>query len=365
MRHRAWLVLATALALPQVAAAAEDNLSMVDPASPPAGSIRELFYLVLAITGGIFVIVEGLIVYCLFRFRRRTDIPEGDPPQVYGSNPIEIAWTVGPLLIVFVLFMIVVRYVGEINAGAREPPPKDSKWVYVTVVGHQWWWEYRLFNNPEDQDKNRNGVRIANELHVPVSRPGGPPEKRRRVILRLESVDVIHSYWVPRLAGKTDVVPNKTNWMWFEPREKGLFLGQCAEFCGTQHAGMLIRVYADPEDEFQTWLANQRKNANEDLNKAERKGKEVFLSQACVNCHAVRGTLARGTFGPDLTHLKSRQTLVTGLVVNDRKNLTDWVRDPQEGPDHMRGIKPGCLMPNMHLSDEQVKQIVTYLEALK
>jgi cytochrome c oxidase subunit 2 len=337
------------------------NLSIFDPASPPAESIRSLFILILAITGGIFVVVEGLLLVCIFRFRKRDTSLDTEPPQVYGSNPIEIAWTILPLLIVFVLFLIVIRYVGDIKAAPRRPPA-GGRPLYVTVVGHQWWWEYRLYDNQEDQQNDRNGVRIANELHVPVS---DDPRVRRPVYLKLESVDVIHSFWVPRLAGKTDVIPNRGNIMWFEAREKGLFLGQCAEYCGTQHAGMLIRVIADTVEEFQDWLRGQREPANENLSDPERAGKAAFLGQGCVNCHAVRGTPARGTFGPDLTHLRSRETLVTGLVRNDRKNLTEWVRDPQKSPDGKRGIKPGCLMPNMHLRDERVELIVGYLEALK
>jgi cytochrome c oxidase subunit 2 len=345
-----------------LAASAPYNLSVFDSASPPADSIRSLFILVLAITGGIFLLVEGVLLYCIIRFRKRGSGPASEPPQIYGSNPIEIAWTVGPLLIVFVLFLIVARTVGEINSVPHQAPPPGAKPVYVTVVGHQWWWEYRIYDGREDQEADRNGVRLANELHVPVS---DNPTSARPAYLKLQSADVIHSFWVPRLAGKTDVIPNQDNFMWFAAREEGLFLGQCAEYCGTQHAGMLIRVIAQPEEQYQAWLSNQKQPANGELSEKARAGKAVFLAQSCVNCHTIRGTSARGTFGPDLTHLKSRETLASGLVANNRENLTDWVRDPQQGVDGKPGIKSGCLMPNMQLSEIQVERIVDYLEALK
>jgi cytochrome c oxidase subunit 2 len=345
-----------------LAASAPSNLSVFDSASPPADSIRSLFLLVLAITGGIFFLVEGVLLYCIIRFRRRGAGPASEPPQIYGSNPIEIAWTVGPLLIVFILFLIVARTVGEINAVPHKAPPAGSNPVYVTVVGHQWWWEYRIYGCREDQEADRNGVRLANELHVPVS---DDPTSARPAYLKLQSADVIHSFWVPRLAGKTDVIPNQDNFMWFAAREEGLFLGQCAEYCGTQHAGMLIRVIAQPEEQYQAWLSNQKQPANAELSEKARAGRAVFLGQSCVNCHTIRGTSARGTFGPDLTHLKSRETLASGLVANNRENLTDWVRDPQRGVDGKPGIKSGCLMPNMQLSEIQVERIVDYLEALK
>jgi cytochrome c oxidase subunit 2 len=345
-----------------LAASAPENLSIFDTASPPADSIRALFILVLAITGGIFVLVEGVLLYCIIRFRRRSAGPASEPPQVYGSNPIEIAWTVGPLLIVFVLFLIVARSVGEINSVPHQAPPPGSKPVYVTVVGHQWWWEYRIYDSDDDQEADHNGVRLANELHIPVS---DDPAAPRPAYLKLQSADVIHSFWVPRLAGKTDVIPNQDNRMWFAAREEGLYLGQCAEYCGTQHAGMLIRVIAEPEAKFQTWLSDQKEPANKNLSAKARAGQAVFLAQSCVSCHTVRGTTARGTFGPDLTHLMSRQTLATGLADNNRENLIDWVRDPQQGPAGKRGIKPGCYMPNMQLSQDQVERIVDYLEELK
>jgi cytochrome c oxidase subunit 2 len=186
------------------------------------------------------------------------------------------------------------------------------------------------------------------------------PSERRPVFLTLQAADVNHSFWVPRLAGKTDLIPGRTNTMWFETERTGLFVGQCAEYCGTQHANMLLRVHVDPPDDFERWLANERKNARDSDNAEARKGKEVFLAQSCINCHRVRGTPARGTVGPDLTHLMSRETLAGGMIPNDRegKNLRDWIADPHK-------IKPGCLMPAFGLSKNDLDLVVRYLASLE
>lgn len=319
-------------------AGGSENLNVFDPASPPAFAIRGLFYLVLGITGVIFVLVEGMIVYSIVRFRRQNDSTE-EPPQIYGSKPIEVAWTVAPILIVFVLFLVTVRCVNDVRGQGE---PKDA--LHVTVVGHQWWWEYWYTDFGPDP---KQPLIVANELHIPVDRP---------VVLELKSADVIHSFWVPRLQGKTDVIPGRANRTWLQADRTGLFLGQCAEYCGSQHANMMLRVYVDTPEEFSTWLDNQKKPAvDEPRVRAER---DFFLSQGCVECHVVRGTPARGTFGPDLTHLMSRDTLVTGVVANNQTTLRDWVADPQT-------IKPGCLMPDMHLTRSEVERMVAYLLTLK
>jgi cytochrome c oxidase subunit 2 len=322
------------------------NLSIFDPASQPAESIRSLFYLVLAITAGIFLLVEGVLIFSIIRFRRRA--PQTmEPPQVYGSMPIEIAWTAAPMLIVFLLALILTRTEFEVRVNPDTPPP-GSKPLYVTVIGHQWWWEY-IYDKYDGQDLR---IITANELHVPASETGVP----RPVYLTLKSADVCHSFWVPRLAGKTDLIPGRTNQMWFQTSQQGLFLGQCAEYCGTQHAHMLLRVNVDSPQEFQNWLASQQKPAVDDA--AARAGKDAFLGQSCVNCHRVRGTTAQGTYAPDLTHLMSRQTLASGMVPNTREELQKWLSDPQQ-------TKDGCLMPAFGLSEQQVKLMVDYLTTLK
>jgi cytochrome c oxidase subunit 2 len=203
-----------------------------------------------------------------------------------------------------------------------------------------------------DHDIGRDlGFTTANELHVPASDDG----VARPVFLILKSADVCHSFWVPRLAGKTDLIPGRVNAMWFQPNKAGLYVGQCAEYCGTQHANMLIRVVADSPGDFESWLENERKLATEDA--AVSAGRLAFLAQSCINCHRVRGTSAQGGYAPDLTHLMSRQTLASGMVPNTPENLRRWVADPQP-------IKPGCLMPAFGLSDRDRDDIVNYLLTL-
>jgi cytochrome c oxidase subunit 2 len=324
--------------------------SMFAPATPGAESIRNLAVLVLAITGFIFIVVEGILIYAMLRFRRGAEAGK-EPPQVYGSKPIEIAWTAAPALIVFVLVLVTTRTVWEVSPTPPQPQSNDHA-LFVTVVGRQWWWEYRY----DHYDGKELGFVTANELHVPAGANGVP----RPVYLKLQSADVCHSFWVPRLAGKTDVIPGRTNEMWFQTDQPGVYLGQCAEYCGTQHANMLLRVIVEPPEDFERWLANQREDqAPKDTDsEAVKNGRRVFLGQSCVNCHRVAGTRAEGAHAPDLTHLMSRQTLAAGMIPNTPENLRRWIADPQK-------VKPGCLMPAFGLSDSDRDAIVEYLVTLR
>ncbi len=308
------------------------------PLSTPARAIYQNASLVLIICAAIFLVVGGLLVATVIRFRRRPEHENLEPPQVYGSNQIELAWTVIPILIVLVITLATTRTIYDVQ-GALPPPGT----VNVTVVGHQWWWKIRY---PD------LGIVTANELHVPVTESG----KRRPTYLRLESADVVHSFWVPQLAGKTDVVPNRRNLMWIEPTQPGTFVGNCAEYCGLQHARMLIRVIVHPPGDFEKWVAAQQAAPVD--NPQLQAGRKLFFSTSCINCHAINGTKANGQFGPDLKHLMSRETLGAGVVPNTADNLRAWVRDPQR-------IKPGALMPNMQLTDGELNQMVTYLSSLK
>jgi len=312
--------------------------SIFSPLAQPAQEIKETSLLVLAVCTVIFIVVAGLLVYALIRFRHRAGDEASEPPQVYGSNQIELAWTVLPVLIVFVLILVTSRTIANIQ---NRKPPQGT--VHATIVGHQWWWEIRY---PE------LGIVTANELHVPASDETGS----RPTFLKLQSADVAHSFWVPQLAGKTDLIPNKENLMWIEPTKPGTYLGNCAEYCGTQHARMLIRVVVHSPDEFDHWVRDQQQATSVTTNAAE--GRKAFFANSCVNCHTIRGTSAQGKFGPDLTHLMSRETLAAGAAPNTTDNLRLWLRDPQR-------IKLGCLMPNMQLTDQEVDQIVAYLQTLK
>lgn len=312
--------------------------SIFDSRSTPADSIRHLSQFVLSVTGLIFLVVFSLLSYVVVKFRSRAADPEREPAQVYGSTQIELAWTVIPILIVVVLFVATARVIHAI-----EDAPKPASALEVTVIGHQFWWEFRY---------PTLGIVTANELHVPVSDPSHPTP----TFLKLLSADTDHSFWIPQLAGKTDLIPNHPNETWLDPHETGLFLGQCAQYCGTQHAKMLLRVYVDSPEDFKVWVRGQQQPENEDAK--EDAGRRVFERTACLNCHAINGTNGTGRFGPDLTHLMSRRTIAAGAAENNPENLRLWVQNPDS-------VKPGSLMPAMKLSDTELDALVRYLETLQ
>jgi cytochrome c oxidase subunit 2 len=284
------------------------------------------------------VVVFALLAYSITKYRRRGDDDGREPAQVYGSNQVELAWTVIPVLIVLVLFLVTARVIQSV-----EDAPKPAGAVEVIAIGHQFWWEYRY---------PTLGVVTANELHVPVSNPDHPTP----TFIKLLSADTDHSFWVPRLAGKTDLIPNHPNSMWIDPREPGVYLGQCAQYCGTQHAKMLLRVYVQSREDFDQWIQQQRQPAV--IGDAASEGQRIFETTACINCHTVAGTIANGRFGPDLTHLMSRDTIAAGAALNTRENLRLWIRNPD-------AIKPGSLMPAMELNDQQLDALTAYLETLR
>jgi cytochrome c oxidase subunit II len=320
---------------------AKSQTSIFDPAATPARAEFGLSMLVLSVTLVIFLIVGGLLLYALIHYRQRPDDADREPAQIYGSDQIELSWTVIPILIVVTLFLSTTRVI----LGTQAIPKPDSA-MDVTVIGHQFWWEYRY---------PKLGVVTANELHIPISDPAKPTP----TYLSMSSADTDHSFWVPRLAGKTDVIPNRVNTMWIDPPQAGLYLGQCAQYCGTQHAKMLLRVYAQSPEDFATWISQQKKPAQQDFpgNPAATEGQTVFMHNACINCHAVSGTAATGRFGPDLTHLASRDTIASGPIENTPENLRKWVDNPNT-------MKPGSLMPAMHLNDHDLDVITAYLTQL-
>jgi cytochrome c oxidase subunit 2 len=311
---------------------------MFKSAATPARAVSDLAYLVLAVCAAIFVIVGGLMLYTFFRFRQRGANEAAEPAQVYGSTQIEIAWTVIPILIVLVLTMATARVITRVQDAV---PPANA--IEATVIGHQWWWEIRY---------PALGIVTANELHVPISSDAN----NKPTYLTLLAADVAHSFWVPRLAGKTDLIPGHPNRMWIDPKEMGTYLGNCAEYCGTQHANMLLRVMVESQEDFDKWVAGQKAATVTDA-KAEE-GRAMFFSLACVNCHRIAGTTAKGEFGPDLTHLMSRSMLAAGVIANDFAGLKGWIHDPQE-------IKPGNYMPDMQLNAKELDLVVAYLSTLK
>ena len=315
----------------------KNGTNIFSPASTPARMVTNLSVFVLVITGIIFVVVFTLLVYSLIKFRARDTDKNREPPQVYGSTQIELAWTMIPILVVVVLFLATARVIHAVQ-DAPQPPGA----IEVTAIGHQYWWEFRY---------PKLGIVTANELHIPVSDPSHPTP----TFMQLLSADTDHSFWVPELAGKTDLIPNHPNRMWMDPQRTGVFLGQCAQYCGIQHAKMLLRVSVDGPEDFAAWVHAQQGPAVEDSGAIA--GRRVFEHNACMNCHQVDGTSANGHFGPDLTHLMSRATIAAGAAENTHDNLRLWIQDPN-------AIKPGSLMPAMKLSDADLDAVVTYMETL-
>jgi cytochrome c oxidase subunit 2 len=315
--------------------------SVLAPLSSHAGEIHRYSLFVLGITGAIFLVVFTLLAVAVVRFRRRPGDDDAEPPQIYGSFQVEVAWTVIPVLIVIVLGLTTARTIFQI-----QDRPKPPGALEVTVIGRQWWWELRYPSL---------GIVTANELHVPAS----DAARAAPTFLTLLSADVIHSFWVPRLAGKTDLIPNKINTTWIDPRRPGLYLGQCAEFCGTQHAKMLLRVYVHTPEDFDRWVESQRTVSVAPESAADAsEGRRVFETTACLNCHTIRGTVGDGRYGPDLTHLMSRETIASGAVRNSPETLRSWIRDPAH-------FKPGVLMPAMQLDEARLDALVDYLQTLR
>ncbi len=318
---------------------AQSSTSIFSPSATPARSAFNLSMLVLSVTAVIFLIVAGLLLYALIRYRSRPSDSPREPAQIYGSNQIELSWTVIPILIVVMLFLSTTRVIL-----GTESIPKPASAFDVIVIGHQFWWEYRY---------PKLGIVTANELHIPISDPSKPTP----TYLEMSSADTDHSFWVPRLSGKMDLIPNRINTMWIDPAEPGLYLGQCAQYCGVQHAKMLLRVYAQSPEDFAAWVKQQQKPAEENLSGTAAEGQVVFMHNACINCHTIAGTVATGRFGPDLTHLASRDTIASGPIQNTPANLRKWVDDPNS-------MKPGALMPSMHLSDHDLDVVTAYLATL-
>jgi cytochrome c oxidase subunit 2 len=296
-----------------------------------AREILHVYGLIAWIALAIAAIVVVALAWVLLRFRERPGA--GLPPQVGGHALLEISWTVAPAVILLIIAIptieVVFRTQGTAPRGALE----------VVVRGKQWWWE---FYYPEYQ------LTTANELHLPVGRP---------VVLTLEGPDVIHSFWVPKLGGKRDVVPGRLNRLTFTPDTPGEYLGQCAEFCGTAHANMGLRVIVDAAAGFERWVAAESAPAVQPADGPAADGARVYAASACVGCHTVRGVSA-GVIGPDLTHFGQRKTLAAGLLPSTAENLTAWIRDPQR-------LKPGAKMPALGLTEAQARAVATYLLSLK
>ena len=299
--------------------------------SDVARDILSLYGLITWISIGIGVLVFAILGYVLVRFRDRPGAPL--PPQTHGRPWLEIAWTIGPAIILLVIAVPTLQVIFRTQSLAK---PRDA--LEIVVRGYQWWWEFAY---------PALGVVTANELHLPAG---------RRVVFTLEGPDVIHSFWVPKLGGKRDVVPGRHNTIVVTPDTPGEFWGQCAEFCGTSHANMGMRVVVDSAADFDRWAAAQRAPAAEPNGEAAA-GKAIFAGHACVGCHTVRG-VSTGVLGPDLTHFGGRRTLGGGLFANTPVRVAAWVRAAPT-------LKPGAKMPAFAFTDEQAHALAAYLASLK
>lgn len=309
--------------------AVEGAPSILDPAGPGARRIEGLWWGLLWISAVVFAVTLAMIGYAVLK---RQKVDSADADARWTEPFVVVAGAIVPSLILGGAFVWSLTAMSALSSETEEAD------LVIDVVGHDWWWEVTY---PPD----RGGVVTANEIHIPAG---------RRIELRLESDDVIHSFWVPRLQAKTDMIPGKTTTMWIEADEPGTYRGQCAEFCGIQHANMIFYVVAQEPEEFDEWLADQA----DDPGGAGMTGQEVFLSSTCVGCHTIRGTRARGVVGPDLTHLATRDKIAAGVLDNTRNNLARWILDPQ-------GVKPGVAMPPTDLSSEELNALLDYLEALR
>jgi cytochrome c oxidase subunit 2 len=310
----------------------------LDPAGPVAQKQADLYWLVFWIAAGVFVLVEGLLVYAMIRFRRRS--ADDTPRQIHGNTRLEIMWTILPALL---LAGVAVPTVGTIFDLASRP---EGDVLEVNVTGHQWWWEVEY---PD------LGLITANEIHVPSDRP---------VAINLTSNDVIHSFSVPRLAGKQDLLPGRTNTIYLEAPEPGTYLGLCQEYCGLSHANMRFRVIAQDPGDFDEWVTAQRGEAAvPPSGSVEAEGLEYFSTGQCIGCHTVRGVEAAvGRVGPDLTHVGSRGTFAGAIFDLNEEELTRWLEDAP-------AVKPGAKMPSglreMGLTEDQIEAMVAYLLSLE
>jgi cytochrome c oxidase subunit 2 len=316
-----------------------ESPSMFRTAGPAAEQIARLGWLFTIVAVVVTVIVTAVLFAALYR--RRPDRTNGVEPSGNPRGPVRwiiIGGVVLPAIILVVCFVFTL-----ITQAAIASPPRPTV-AAVQVTAHRWWWEVRYPGMGADQT-----VVTANEIHVPVG---------RAVRVDLVSNDVIHSFWVPELAGKTDVIPGQDNAMWLQANRPGTYRGECAEYCGLQHAHMDFVVVADAPTDFAAWLARQRATAVAPTAAAAAAGLAVFHRAACAACHAIRGTDMLGRVGPDLTHLASRQTIAAGTLLNNRGNLAGWVANAQS-------LKPGSGMPNVPLPGRDLQALVAYLETLK
>lgn len=318
--------------------------SVFNPSGTGASAIADLGVLLLVIAGGVYLFVVGLLLFGLLRRRGGTPRERANPAittpvtltdaEPRGARAFVIAaGVVMPTLVLSGVFAATLYTLNKLT-------PEQPETLTIYVIGHQFWWEVRY---PD------SGVVTANEIHIPVGVP---------VTIKLQSADVIHSFWVPELNGKADLIPGRTNTIVLNATKAGQYRGQCAEFCGMQHAHMAFLVVADPPEVFAAWLSDQAQPAPYPADEVTLRGRQLFLGSSCVYCHAIRGTNAQSGLGPDLTHLASRRYIGAGTLVNNRGNLAGWIVNAHAS-------KPGNRMPPMYLEPDELQDLLVYLQSLE
>jgi cytochrome c oxidase subunit 2 len=309
----------------------DTKMTTVIPRSDFGRMTHDIFMLISWWSLGIFIAVEGGLLYACWRFRDRPGAPI--PKQIHGHTPLEISWTIAFAVILVIIGIPTIRVIFK----TQEAPAATA--LHVDVTGRQWWWDFRY---PALK------IATANEVHIPVG---------QAVAFHLHGPDVIHSFWVPQLGGKRDVVPARVNRIVLTPEVPGEYIGQCAEYCGMSHANMRFRVFVHDKAGWEKWVAAQQAEPVEPKDELAVKGKEIFTQSACVGCHTISG-ISAGVLGPNLTHFGSRTTLAAGILPSTPENVAKWI----ENPGH---VKPGVLMPNLGMRDEQTKALAAYLLSLK
>jgi cytochrome c oxidase subunit 2 len=316
------------------------NQSMLNPAAEQASQIGQLWWLFCIVMAVIYALVLLFTVMAVARRQRVISPPTLQPDEKQEKR---MTYTVSGLVVatIIILFIFMTR---DFLTGRDMQALNDPNPLKILITAHQWWWEVQYENNVSS-----NIVQTANEIHLPLG---------KAVQFDLKSPDVIHSFWLPNFDGKKDIVPGHPTSVWFRPTKAGTYYGQCGEFCGLQHAHMRFVVVVETAEEFQNWLTAVSQSARAPQNDLERHGEQVFLNDNCIMCHTISGTPARGTVGPNLTHLASRQTIGAGTVPNTRGHLGGWILDAPR-------IKPGILMPQNNLSPADFQALLAYLETLK
>jgi cytochrome c oxidase subunit II len=329
-------VLGLGLVVALAGCTANPKQSALKPEGSVARQLNNLFVPVFWIAVGVFCLVAFLVLFAVFRFRARSD--DEAPKQIHGHTALELTWTIIPALLLAGIAVPTVLTVFSINK-----MPKGA--MQIDVIGHRWWWQY---DYRDKADPSKVLFSTANEMHIPAG---------QKVELNLTSVDVIHNFWPPELAGKVYAIPGRHNHMVVEADHPGIFYGQCAEYCGTSHANMRLQIISDSAQDFQNWLQGQQQGPAQSTETAAQAGFGVYGQKGCAGCHSIAG-VSSGMVGPNLTHFKSRSVFAGSIFANTDPNLRAWLRNPP-------GQKPGSLMPNLGLSEDEITKLIAYLDTLK